>query len=554
MEDIKLTQKLVNKTLLHSIKEIIFNFLVGICFRGVFLLIPVILGLLIDKITEGNYDMAFKLAIVGLSLAFLGQLLTVFKTFSWHVLYNRMYKYLTKESLTKTYNNSIYSLSRFNSSQFINIMSNDINLICDFICNTVLRIIYIVEIIAILIYFFFLNIFIGLIALFVFILVYFIIFFSRKTAERLNVTKLTKLDERNGVVNELLTCMREIKSFNLFSSSLNRFKKVNNNYTEIVVEQKDQESLVKDVILLLVNIQRWILLLVGIFLIVNGHIALGTLVIIYDYHAELLSSYTELAIFFQSLRVYKVSALRLSRLLIYSHEKEVLNLSDNLDLNGDLVFENIIHGYKKNPLLNKVNITFKRGFITGITGSEGSGKSAIFDLILKLNQQHEGDILLNGIDINKIPSSDYFYLTSTIGKEPIFLSLSIRENLCANNENFEKIIDICKKLKIHQEIMNLENGYDSNLNDCRNKLSVSTKTMLIFARILSVNSKIILIDESFVHLDKKEKEVILTKLENLKLNKIIIIISNEKEVLKYCDTVVTLDNGIVLKGGDSNGC
>ncbi len=545
MEDINLSKKLVKSTLLKSLKEIILHFMANIFYRGIFLLIPVIIGIIVDYVNSNNYEMAIKYSIIGVILAFFSQFISVFKTFTWHYLYNKLFRIITNESLKKTYSNSLYSLSRFNSSSFINIMSNDINLICSFVCDVMSRIVYIVEIFVVIGYFYYLNIYIGFISSIVLIVIMLMIYFSKNKNEMLNSKKLAKLDERNGVFNEVLTCMKEIKSFNLFLPTLNRVNDATFNYTNSFVELKDQESLIKDITILLVNIQRWVLLLAGLLLITHGNMMLGTIVVIYNYHGELLTSYSELILYFQNLKIFSVSAKRLSRLLIYSHEVSVLSNKKKVDINGDLIFKNIIYGDRKTPYLNDVSFVLKRGLITGLTGKEGSGKSSVLDLILKLNCQHEGNICINNTDIYDIPNSDYFYLISTIGKDPIFLNLSIKENLSANSENFDEIINVCRELDIHKEIVNLPNGYDTNLSECRNKLSTSTKTMLIFARILSVKSKIILIDESFIHLNKKEKDVIINKLIQLKENKIIIIVSSEKSILSKCDEIITFEDGKV---------
>ena len=123
--------------------------------------LPIFFCLAIDSIYDTNYKNAFyMIAICGLIATFI-RVFEVLNTYTWHKMYNKMFDIFTKLGSRKTYDNSIYSLSRFSMGEYLNIMTSDINIICDTYCNLIMRLIRTLEIAIIFFYFFTINIFFG---------------------------------------------------------------------------------------------------------------------------------------------------------------------------------------------------------------------------------------------------------------------------------------------------------------------------------------------------------------------------------------------------------
>ena len=276
---------------------------------------------------------------------------------------------------------------------------------------------------------------------------------------------------------------------------------------------------------------------------------MGSLVIIYNYFAQLIEGFSEFTTINVGLRQLKVSENRFYQLVIYSKDK--LMLDNKLKLNNyNIKFRDVVYGDKENPRLKGVSFDIKSKSINAITGLVGAGKSGTVDLLLKLNRQHSGDITIGGTDINDISFDPYYGLVSCIDKDDRFLNISIKENLLFVKDNFEEIVFICKKLGIHDEILKLKNGYDTVLNSNEDTLKQNTKVLLNVARILLKDTRVMIFDSVLYLLNKDSKRIVLDILNEIKEKHTIIIISKDDEVLSVADSIILLDEGRVYNTGE----
>ena len=117
-------------------------------------------------------------------------------------------------------------------------------------------------------------------------------------------------------------------------------------------------------------------------------------------------------------------------------------------------------------------------------------------------------------------------------------------------DNFEEIVDLCKKLGIHDEILKLKNGYDTVLNSHEDTLKQNTKVLLNVARILLKDTKIMIFDSVLYLLNKESKRVVLDILKEIKDKHTIIIISKDDDVISVADSIILLDEGRVYNTGE----
>lgn len=529
-----------------SKKLVIFRFIVSLIYRALAMIIPILYSLAVDKATNKLYNEAIIICIISILVVIIYRSFDIIATYAWHKLYNKMYENYTKIGIEKVFDNSLYSLSRFNIGEFLNIMTTDINVMCDFYCNLIMRLIRVFEVLIIFIYFFMINIYIGFAGVLVAILSLSIILLSSKKIEKLNQTKSNEYDNRGTVINEFLSSIREIKTFNIFNAMKERINKSTTIYTTSYLKQRVGEDKYKYSMLMLIEVFRWSLFIYGIILISKGQMEIGTLLIIYNYYTQLVDGFSEFATINVGIRQLKVSERRFYQLIVYSHDKIKQDKKYKFT-NYDIKFTDILYGDINNPRLNKVSLEMNSGNITSIVGLPGSGKSAIVDLLLRLNTQHEGLVTIDNKDIRKIDFEYYYKLVSSIDKEDKFLNMSIKDNLRIVNDDFELIIDICKKLKIHDDIITLKNGYDTLLNSKDDTLKPNSKRLLNIARILLKNTKIMIFDGVLFELNKDSYLNVLKILNEIKNEHTIIIMDKEKDILSQSDYVILLDDGIVVE-------
>ena len=532
-----------------SRKFIIIKIIISILYRAIAMITPILFSTCVDYVTNGMYKNAMFIAMGAILLVVIFRIFDIINTYTWHKLYNSMYDNYTKIGVNKVFDNSLYSLSRFNIGEFLNIMSTDINVMADFYCNLIMRLIRIFEVLIIFVYFFMIDIYIGLAGVFMAIVAITVIFISSKTIERLNRYKSYNLDNRNTIINEFLLSIREIKAFNIFNPIRKRIDEANNTYTKSYLQQRVGEDAFKYSVLAFIEAFRWGMFIYGIYLITVGKMEMGTLLIIYNYFTQLVDGFSEFATINVGIRQLKVSENRFFQLIIYSHDKLTLNKKYNFK-NFNIKFKDVVYGDKENPRLKGVSFNLKSNSINSITGLVGAGKSGVVDLLLKLNRQHSGTITIGDINISDIEFESYYSLVSCIDKNDRFLNISIKDNLNIVNDNFEAIVFICKKLGIHDEILKLKNGYDTVLNSNEDTLKQNTKVLLNIARILLKKTSIMIFDDVLSVLNNESKKVVLDILNDIKEKHTIIIISKEDNIMNVSDNVILLDEGLVVDSGE----
>ncbi len=531
-----------------SRKYIFFRGLCSLIYRGIAMIIPILFSNAVDLITTGKYKTALIMAIIAIFTVILFRLLDIICTYSWHKMYNSLFDNYTRLGVNKVFDNSMYSLSRFNIGEFLNIMSTDINVMSDFYCNLILRLIRIFEVLIIFVYFFFIDLYIGIAGIIMAIISISIIYLSSKKIEKLNKEKLTLYDERNTIVNEFLLSIREIKAFNIFKPMKKRIDDSTGEYSKSFLKQRVGEDIFKFSVVGLIEVSRWIVFIYSIYLIKVGKMEMGSLLIIYNYFTQLVDGFSEFATINIGIRQLKVSENRFYQLIIYSHDKVLMEKKYQIK-NSNIKFKNVLYGDRENPQLKNATFNLKGNSINAIIGLSDSGKYGVEDLLLKLNKQHEGTITIGGLDIANIDFDYYYNLVSSIDISDKFLNMSIKDNLRLVNDNFGNIVYVCKKLGIHNEISQLKYGYDTILNSNDDNLKPNTKIMLNIARILLKNTKVMIFDEIISSLNNDNRKTVLNQLSDLKKNHTIIIIDNNEKALEISDNIILINDSEIIEIG-----
>ena len=532
-----------------SKKYLFFKVLISVIYRAIAMITPILFSQAVNHVTNGNYKSAFAIASCAVFVVIIFRMCDIINTYSWHKLYNSMYDNYTKIGVNKVFDNSLYSLSRFNVGEFLNIMSTDINIMSDFYCNLIMRLIRIFEVLIIFVYFFMIDLYVGLAGVFMAIVSISVIFLSSKKIEKLNREKSVNFDNRNTIINEFLLSIREIKTFNIFNPMKNRIDQSTKTYSSSFLKQRVGEDIFKFSVVALIEAFRWGMFIYGIYLISNGQMEIGTLLIIYNYFTQLVDGFSEFATINIGIRQLKVSENRFFQLIIYSHEKLMLEKKYKFkDFN--ISFKDVVYGDKNNPQLKGVSLNIKSNSINTVSGLVGSGKNGIVDLLLKLNSQHSGTITIGDLKISDIDFDYYYKLVSSIDVSDRFLNISIKDNLSFVNDNFEEMIYYCKLLNIHEDILKLKYGYDTIVNSNDDTLKPETKMLLNIARILLKNTHVMIFDGVLGSLNNSNRKLVFDILNNIKEEHTIIIVDDSEQVFKLSDNIILLDEGNISISGD----
>ncbi len=231
------------------------------------------------------------------------------------------------------------------------------------------------------------------------------------------------------------------------------------------------------------------------------------------------------------------------RVLTLLEEKPVVN--ENYD-GKDIVFEgaevnNVDFAYKDEEILEGFSLNIPKGKILGIFGNSGSGKSTLLKLLMRFWDVNSGDINISKTDIKDIKTdslrkSEAFVTQDTyLFNDTIFNNITLRKKYSDN-----EVVEACKKASIHDFIISLKDGYQSNVGELGDILSGGEKQRIGLARAFLHNAPFMLFDEPTSNLDSLNEGIILKSLNEYKKDKTILIVSHRQSTLGFCDETIEM--------------
>lgn len=518
-------------------QEYTFKIIISIILRALLLLIPVLFSNVINEVTKSNYNKAIMLIIISIIVTVLYRFSECLNNYLYHKLYNKIYQYNYDQIVSVTNNNSIFSLSRFTMGEYSNIAINDVAVISTFYTNIIMRTVQFLEFIFIYSYFLNINKFLFLFVLIFSVLIFIISFKTTQKLQNLNNRVKLYLDQVTSSTNEYFLGIKEIKSFNLFEKIFQSLKNKTNNYLGANKKYNNNSIYLNQSYLFMWETVRLLSVIYGIYLLKDNVIEVGVLLIIYNYYQKIIDNFSMVLTVNLDYRILNVSLDRVKKIFEYSKTK--VGKEQMPTVNGEITFKNILYGYRNNPILNKVSFYIPANSINVLYSKQSCKKKGVFELLLKLNRQHEGKIKIDNIDINDIGDNDYFKMLSITREDPFFFNMSIKENLLLVNNDFDKIVDICNKIGLDYYLSFLDKGYDTKLDNPN--INSNVKQLLSIARILIKDSKIMLFDESIDILEVKSRKRILKILKELSKDHTIIISTHDEDVIDIADNIINLD-------------
>ena len=207
--------------------------------------------------------------------------------------------------------------------------------------------------------------------------------------------------------------------------------------------------------------------------------------------------------------------------------------------------DDITFSYEDEIILKNVTVDIEKGKVLGIHGASGSGKSTLLKLIMRFWDVKEGQMLISEKDIKDINTDDLRSMSSYVTQDTILFRDTIANNIRIANPDAElaKVEEAAKKASIHDFIVRLPHGYDTNVGELGNTLSDGEKQRMGLARAFLHDSDLLLLDEPTSNLDVLNEGIILKSLENEKIGKTMVLVSHRKSTLSLADRIHEIDNG-----------
>lgn len=508
--------------------------------RALLLITPILLGNFINDVSESKFKKAILTLLIMAGIAILYRLFECLNSFVYHRLFNRQYQSMYEKYISITNDNSMFSLSRFTMGEYSNIVINDINVVSTFYTTLVIRVVQFMEFFFIYSYFLKLNIFLFVIVIICSVVIFLLSFKATVKLQGLNTKTKLNLDKLVSSTNEFFMGIKEIKSLNIFDKIRQGLSNKMGSYLEANRNYSTRSTYTNQIFLLAWEIVRIISVLYALLLLKKGIIAIGVILIIYNYYQKIIDNFSMILTINLDYRILNISLGRLNKINEYSVKKSKSKTPKIENFNGRIVFDNILYGYKNNPTLNNVSFTIEPNSITVLESIQNRKTSGVFDLLLKLNSQHEGNVFFDDININNIDDKEYFNYVSISRAEPFFFNLSVKENLMLINEDYETIVTICKKIGLDSYLKNIGTDSDAEINNNPYFNSIA-KQLLSIARMLIRNSKLMFFDEGIDLLDLDTKKKVIKVIQELSKNHTIVIATHDEKIKAIADKIVNLD-------------
>ena len=219
--------------------------------------------------------------------------------------------------------------------------------------------------------------------------------------------------------------------------------------------------------------------------------------------------------------------------------------------NSDIAFKNISFKYQDEYVLKNLSLDIKKGETVALVGQSGSGKSTIANLITRFYHVNEGEILIDGININNITTSSLRKQLGLVTQEAILFNDSIKNNLKLGKKDAtdDEIIEALKVANAWEFVKDLPNGIETNIGDAGGKLSGGQKQRLSIARAVLKSPPIMVLDEATSALDTESERLVQVALENMMKNRTSIVIAHRLSTIQKADKIVVLNKGEIVEQG-----
>lgn len=360
------------------------------------------------------------------------------------------------------------------------------------------------------------------------------------------------LDKLIGMLGQTLNGIKEIKTSNIKPSLNRKYDGLRKMWANKYMEKRKYVIVHNVLLKFIMYLSKIILYILSMYLLLNGKVTIGIIILLINYFDNIFTYSIKLVEDMSKVREYNISLERVYNLL----DKNCTNSFGSINcgnINGHIEFKNVSFAYNGVSTIKNISFDAKPGEITVITGKTGSGKTTIFNILLRLYKPSCGCVLIDSTKIEEYKKDTYYKNVAVVNQESFLFNMSIKDNLKMACKDEKKQIEICKKVGIHELIQSMPKGYDTILTENAANLSGGQKRLLSLAKTLLTDSKILLFDEVTSSLDIKTTNKIISILKELKDSHTVIIITHKKEVMKISDEIILLSKGrIVGKGAYKN--
>lgn len=379
-------------------------------------------------------------------------------------------------------------------------------------------------------------------------------FISRLGPLFLRVQK--RLDNLNMVLQENIAGVRVVKAFAQRRHEEERFETANEAFTEMHIRIMRFHSSFSPALTMLINLAIVLVVWMGGFQSIKGNLSLGAIVAFTDYLMTALAPLTLLVMLSNALAAGIASAERLCEVFdtktAIQDDPSAPPLPE--EINGEVTFHHVsfyYDGADGENILDDIDFYVKPGQTVAILGATGSGKSTLVNLIPRFYEVTAGSITIDGFDIRQISQESLLSIISITPQDTVLFSGTVRENIAYGkpNADLDDVILAAKIAQAHNFIMELPDGYQTQVAQRGVNLSGGQKQRISIARAVLRRPKILILDDSTSAVDVETETKIQTALRDYIKGSTCFIVAQRISTVLSADKIIVLEKGKIAAQG-----
>jgi len=373
-----------------------------------------------------------------------------------------------------------------------------------------------------------------------------------KRIKNLSSQSLGKLGDISGVLQETFSGIKVIKAFGLEQREIAKFVHLNKEYYHIMKKAIKYGSMSTPVMEIITSFGIAAVIWFGGSLVMHGKMSASEF---FSFMAAMVMLYTPVKKLLGTYNVFQRSFGAAERVFdTLDEEPEIHDIPDAIKIeraHGNVEFRDVSFCYNEEYVLRNVNLSVSKGEVVALVGPSGGGKSTFVSLILRFYDVTNGSVSIDGVDIRNIKLMDLLSQIALVDQETILFNDSIANNIRYGKPDatIEEVEAAAAAAFAHEFIMEMPEGYATNIGDRGVRLSGGQRQRVCIARAILKDAPILILDEATSALDTESEQMVQKALNNLMANRTTFVIAHRLSTILHSDKIVVIEKGEIVEIG-----